>query len=202
VIEALGDADGVLVVDETGFIKKGEHSVGVARQYSGTAGRIENCQIGVFLAYASRYGQALIDRRLYLPEAWAQDESKRAKAGVPEEVAFATKPQMACELIAQALDAGAPCAWVLADALYGTDSRLRRMLEKRGQPYVLAVRSNHRLRFWTEEGLEETDPATSWANWRARRGYAGRLRRASSAPRTTSALITARRAPGMGGTGT
>jgi len=149
----------VLVVDETGFLKKGEHSVGVARQYSGTAGRIENCQIGVFLAYASRYGQALIDRCLYLPEAWAQDESKRAKAGVPEGTTFATKPQIACALIAQALDAGAPCAWVLADALYGTDSRLRRMLEKRGQPYVLAVRSNHRLRFWTEEGLEETDPA-------------------------------------------
>jgi SRSO17 transposase len=84
VIEALGDGDGVLVVDETGFLKKGEHSVGVARQYSGTAGRIENCQIGVFLAYASRYGQALIDRRLYLPEAWAKDEGKRAKAGVPE----------------------------------------------------------------------------------------------------------------------
>src|SRR3954468_16248406 len=100
VIEALGDADGVLVVDETGFLKKGEHSVGVARQYSGTAGRIENCQIGVFLAYASRFGQALIDRRLYLPDAWAQDESKRAKAGVPEEITFATKPEIARDLIA------------------------------------------------------------------------------------------------------
>jgi DDE superfamily endonuclease len=108
VIEALGDRDGVLVVDETGFIKKGEHSVGVARQYSGTAGRIENCQIGVFLAYASRYGQALIDRRLYLPDAWAQDESKRAKAGVPQEITFATKPEIARDLIAAALDAGAP----------------------------------------------------------------------------------------------
>jgi SRSO17 transposase len=158
VIEALGEADGVLVVDETGFLKKGEHSVGVARQYSGTAGRIENCQVGVFLAYASRFGQALIDRRLYLPEAWAKDEARRAKAGVPQEVAFATKPQIACALIAGALDAGAPCAWVLADALYGSDARLRRMLEARGQPYVLAVRSNHRLRFWDEDGLEETDP--------------------------------------------
>ena len=111
VIEGLGDRDGVLVVDETGFLKKGEHSVGVARQYSGTAGRIENCQVGVFLAYASRYGQALIDRRLYLPDVWAQDESKRTKAGVPEEITFVTKPQMACALIAAALDAGAPCAW-------------------------------------------------------------------------------------------
>src|SRR3954462_11209863 len=160
VIEALGDRDGVLVVDETGFIKKGEHSVGVARQYSGTAGGVENCQIGVFLAYASRYGQALIDRQLYLPEAWAKDESKRTKAGVPEGITFVTKPQMACALIAAALDAGAPCAWVLADALYGSDSRLRRMLERRGQPYVLAVRSNHHLRLWDEEeGLEETNPA-------------------------------------------
>src|SRR6185436_7050106 len=159
VIETLGDRDGVLVVDETGFLKKGEHSVGVARQYSGTAGRIENCQIGVFLAYASRYGQALIDRRLYLPDAWAQDESKRAKAGVPQEVTFATKPEIARDLIAAALDAGAPCAWVLADALYGSDSRLRRMLEARGQAYVLAVRSNHTLRMLTADGFLQTDPA-------------------------------------------
>src|SRR5215207_6725143 len=157
------------------------YAIGVARQYSGTAGRIENCQIGVFLAYASRFGQALIDRRLYLPEAWAQDESKRAKAGVPDGVTFATKPQIACELIARALDAGAPCAWVLADALYGSDSRLRRMLETRGQPDVLAVRSNHCLRFWTEEGLEETAPATmadalareAWATHAAGEGSKG-----------------------------
>ncbi|WP_352740375.1 transposase [Mesorhizobium sp. M0213] len=91
VIEALGDADGVLVVDETGFVKKGDQSVGVARQYSGTAGRIENCQIAVFLAYASLFGQALIDRRLYLPQAWATDAARRAKAQVPEETAFASR---------------------------------------------------------------------------------------------------------------
>src|SRR3954465_8374731 len=120
---------------------------------------MRNWRSGCFLPYASRYGQALIDRRLYLPEAWAQDASKRAKAGVPQEITFATKPEIARDLIAAALDAGAPCAWVLADALYGSDSRLRRMLEKREQPYVLAVRSNHCLRFWTEEGLEETHPA-------------------------------------------
>jgi hypothetical protein len=139
-VEALADPDAVLVVDETGFLKKGTHSVGVARQYSGTAGRIENCQIGVFLAYASRYGQALIDRRLFLPEAWAADHTRRAKAGVPEAVAFATKPTIARELIAAALDAGLSCAFVLADALYGSDKRLRMMLEARAQPYVLAVR--------------------------------------------------------------
>src|ERR671916_1412310 len=181
VLEALGDPDGVLVVDETGFVKKGLHSVGVARQYSGTAGRIESCQVGVFLAYASRFGQALIDRRLYLPEAWAGDAERRTKAGVPEGITFATKPQIACELIARALDAGAPCAWVLADALYGSDSRLRRMLEKREQPYVLAVRSNHCLRFWTEEGLEETNPAAmpdalaseAWATHAAGEGSKG-----------------------------
>jgi SRSO17 transposase len=160
VIEALGDLDGVLVVDETGFVKKGEHSVGVARQYSGAAGRIENSQVGVFLAYASRFGQSLIDRRLYLPESWAKDMERRGQAHVPEEIAFATKTEIAREMIAVALDAGAPCAYVLADAAYGGDSRLRRMLEERGQPYVLAVRSNHCLRFVSQEGFIQTDPET------------------------------------------
>ena len=159
VIGSLGDPRGVLVVDETGFLKKGTHSVGVARQYSGTAGRVENCQVGVFLGYASPLGQVLIDRRLYLPDAWAADEARRRQVRVPEPVTFATKPQIACDLIAAALDAGAPCAWVLADALYGSNSRLRRMLEGRRQPYVLAVRSNHTLRMLTATGLLQTDPA-------------------------------------------
>ena len=159
VIRSLADPSGVLVVDETGFLKKGTHSVGVARQYSGTAGRIENCQGGVFLGYASPLGQALIDRRLYLPDAWAADDARRQRVQVPKTVSFATKPQIACELIAAALDGKIPCAWVLADALYGSDSRLRRMLEARHQPYVLAVRSNHVLRFATTAGLEQTDPA-------------------------------------------
>ena len=159
VIGSLGDPSGVLVVDETGFLKKGTHSVGVARQYSGTAGRIENCQVGVFLGYASPLGQALIDRRLYLPEAWAEDDARRRRAQVPDTVEFATKPQIACALIASALDAGVPCAWVLADALYGADSRLRRMLESRGQPYVLAVRSNQTLRMLIGGSLLQTDPA-------------------------------------------
>jgi SRSO17 transposase len=158
-IAALGDAGGVLVVDETGFLKKGRHSVGVSRQYSGTAGRIENCQVGVFLGYASRHGHTLIDRRLYLPKAWTDDRERCRKASVPDEVAFATKPAMAREMIAGALDAGLSCAWVLADSLYGSDYALRRMLEERGQPYVLAVRSNQHLRFLTEEGLVQTDPA-------------------------------------------
>ena len=159
VIEALGETSGVLVVDETGFLKKGLHSVGVARQYSGTAGRIENCQVGVFVAYASRFGQALIDRQLYLPEPWAKDDTRRAAAGVPPDVAFATKPALARRMIAEALDSGLPCAWVLADAVYGSDYQTRHMLEARGQPYVLAIRSNHTLRLLTAEGLLQTDPA-------------------------------------------
>ncbi len=163
-LEALGDPDGVLVVDETGFLKKGRHSVGVARQYSGTAGRIENSQIGVFASYASRWGHALVDRRLYLPKAWANDPDRRAKAHVPEDLAFATKPAMACEMIANLLDEGTPCAFVLADAVYGSDFRFRRMLEARGQPYVLAVRSTHSLRFLDEWHLVQTDPATMIAD--------------------------------------
>lgn len=181
VLEALGDPDGVLVVDETGFLKKGTHSVGVARQYSGTAGRIEPCQIGVFLTYASRFGQALIDRRLYLPEAWAGDAARRAKASVPAKIAFATKPALARDLVAAALDAGAPCAFVLADALYGSDSQLRHMLEAREQAYVLAVRSNHHLRFLDNWTLVETDPFTmaenlapaAWATHAAGEGAKG-----------------------------
>jgi SRSO17 transposase len=145
VLEHLGDEDGVLVVDETGFIKKGTKSAGVARQYSGTAGRIENCQIGVFLAYASRHGHALIDRELYLPKAWADAPERRAAAAVPDAVAFATKPALAQRMIARALDAGVACTWVLGDEVYGSDRRLRMFLEQREQPFVLAVRSNETL---------------------------------------------------------
>lgn len=151
VVEALGDEAGVLVVDETGFLKKGAHSVGVARQYSGTAGRIENCQVGVFLSYASRWGHALIDRRLYLPQSWAaEDKARRSKTAVPEDVTFKTKPEIARDLIIAALDAGVPCAFVLGDALYGSDRRLRHMLQARQQPYVLAVRSNETMRLGGE----------------------------------------------------
>jgi len=157
--EALCDPDGVLVIDETGFLKKGQHSVGVARQYSGTAGRVENCQVGVFAAYASRYGHALVDRQLYLPKDWAENAGRRTKAAVPEDIGFATKPAIARAMISRCLDAGLPCAWVLADALYGSDYKLRRMLEDRGQPYVLAVRSNQHLRFVQDGSIVQTDPA-------------------------------------------
>jgi SRSO17 transposase len=145
VVERLGDPSSVLVLDETGFLKKGTHSVGVGRQYSGTAGRIENCQVGVFLAYASRKGHAFIDRRLYLPQDWAGDAARRKKAHVPDEVAFATKPKIGTAMVAAALEAGVPCAWVLGDSVYGCDKRLRVMLEEHDKPYVLAVRSDEAL---------------------------------------------------------
>ena len=145
VAEHLGAADGVLVIDETGFLKKGSKSAGVARQYSGTAGRIENCQIGVFLAYASARGHALIDRELYLPQDWAEDGARRATAGIPRAVSFATKPQLAQRMIARAIAAGVPFAWVVGDAVYGSDRRLRRFLEKHERPFVLTVRSNEKL---------------------------------------------------------
>ena len=108
VVEHLGESDGVLVVDETGFVKKGIKSVGVQRQYSGTAGRIGNCQIGVFLTYATTQGRVLLDRELYLPQVWADDGQRRREAGVPEEVRFQTKPQLARKMLERAVEAGVP----------------------------------------------------------------------------------------------
>jgi SRSO17 transposase len=144
VVEHLGDEKAVLVLDETGFVKKGTHSVGVKRQYSGTAGRIENCQVAVFLGYASRQGRALIDRALYLPEEWTADEERRRVAGVPEDVAFATKPKLGRALLEHAVAAGVPCAWVAADSVYGGDYALRLWLERQPIGYVLAVTSKQR----------------------------------------------------------
>jgi SRSO17 transposase len=141
VVEQLGDPRAVLVIDETGFLKQGTKSVGVKRQYSGTAGRIENCQIGVFLAYAAPEGHVLLDRELYLPREWADDGARRQEAGVPEEVVFATKPELARRLLARALEAGVPAAWVTGDSIYGGDRRLRVWLEQQAQPFVLAVTS-------------------------------------------------------------
>jgi SRSO17 transposase len=154
----LADTEGVLVVDETGFVKKGTHSVGVARQYSGTAGRIENSQVGVFLAYASRFGQALIDRQLYLPEAWAGDAERRAGGQYSRAHWLCDQDHDRARHDRHGARHGHACAWVLADALYGSDSKLRRMLEARDQPYVLAVRSNHCLRIVVEGALMQTDP--------------------------------------------
>ena len=135
----LGDAEAVLVLDETGFLKKGRHSAGVARQYSGTAGRIENCQIGVFLGYASRLGQALLDRELYLPKEWTDDGARCRQAGIPDTRGFATKPQRAKQMLARAFAAGIPARWVTGDSVSGDDRRLRMWLEGQAQAYVLAV---------------------------------------------------------------
>ncbi len=143
VAEHLGQADGVLVVDETGFLKRGAKSCGVARQYSGTAGRIENCQIGVFLGYATTArGRALLDRALYLPREWADDADRRDEAGVPEAVEFATKPVLARRMIDRAVAAGVPARWVTADAVYGSDYRFRTAVEGHGLGYVVGVRAD------------------------------------------------------------
>ena len=138
-IQHLGDPEAVLVIDETGFLKKGRHSAGVARQYSGTAGRIENCQIGVFLGYASRLGQALLDRELYLPKEWTDDPARCQQAGIPEDRQFATKPQLARQMLQRARAAGVPARWVTGDSVYGNDRRLRLWLEAQPWAYVLAV---------------------------------------------------------------
>lgn len=140
VVEHLGDPDsGVLIVDETGFLKKGNKSVGVARQYTGTAGKRENSQVGVFLCYASDRGTAFIDRELYLPREWTDDAERLREAGVPEEVGFATKGELAKRMLGRAFEAGVPARWVVADTVYGTARGLREWLEEQGCSYVLAV---------------------------------------------------------------
>src|SRR5712691_1685439 len=144
VIEHLGAAGGILAVDETGFVKKGKQSAGVARQYSGTAGRRENSQVGVFLLYASSKGAAFIDRALYLPEEWTQDRVRCREAGIPDEVAFATKGELAQQMLARALAAEVPAEWVVGDTVYGYDE-LRLWLEAQQKNYVLAVSETHQV---------------------------------------------------------
>jgi SRSO17 transposase len=144
-IENLGDPGGVLIADETGFIKKGTRSAGVQRQYSGTAGRTENCQIGVFLAYASAHGHALIDRELYLPRSWTEDPDRCRAAGIPDDAGFATKPQLAQQMLARAIDAGVPFGWFTADEVYGQAKYLHAWLEDRDVSYVLAIKRNDTL---------------------------------------------------------
>ena len=139
VVAHLGDPAGILVVDETGFLKKGTKSAGVQRQYSGTAGRRENCQIGVFLTYASPRGHTFLDRALYLPASWTDDRDRCRAAGIPDDVAFATKPAQAQAMLERALDGGVPAAWVTADSIYGDVKYLRVWLEARPIGYVLAV---------------------------------------------------------------
>jgi SRSO17 transposase len=139
IVQHLGDPKAVLVLDDTGFLKKGRHSAGVARQYSGTAGKVDNCQIGVLVGYASQLGQAVLDRELYLPKEWTEDRDRCRQAGIPDERGFATKPQLAQQLLARAFTAGVPATWVTGDNVYGNDRRLRLWLEAQPRAYVLAV---------------------------------------------------------------
>jgi SRSO17 transposase len=178
VVERLGHSDGVLIVDETGFLKKGTRSVGVQRQYTGTAGRVENAQVGVFLCYAAPGGRALLDRRLYLPrESWCADRDRCAAAGVPAEVSFATKPQLATDMIDAALHTGVPTGWVTADEVYGANAAFRTRLRAHGLGYVLAVACDQQVA--TGAGNTRVDalaagtPRRSWQPYSAGDGAKG-----------------------------
>src|SRR5512135_3081664 len=176
VVDHLGPG-GVLIFDETGFLKKGTHSVGVQRQYSGTAGRIENTQLAVFATYATDLGRGLIDRRLYLPQSWCADADRRAAAGVPADVSFQTKPQLATDMLAAAIAANVPFSWVTADEAYGNNAAFRADLRERGISYVTAVACNTRVH--TALGTQRVDrivaalPPTSWQSYSAGHGSKG-----------------------------
>jgi SRSO17 transposase len=208
--------DAVGVIDETGFLKKGTHSAGVARQYSGTAGRIENCQIGVFLAYASRHGHTLLDRDLYLPAAWTEDRERCRRAGIPATRAFATKPALARQMLGRTRTAGVVMAWITGDSIYGDDRALRQWLEAHHQAYVLAVSGkafvwmqHHQRRISTllaelpGEGWEQLSAGVGskgprWYDWRRLEANAPQqggwqrwvlLRRSMTAPTEVTAYI-------------
>jgi SRSO17 transposase len=177
VVKYLGGEEGVLVIDETGFLKKGTKSAGVQRQYSGTAGRVENCQIGVFLAYATREGRTFLDRELYVPQSWADDHPRRAEAGIPPEVKFATKPALGRRMIERAQQAGVPFRWVTGDEVYGNDSQMRRWLEGRKIFYVLAVSCQYQVfydvaRQWAAE-IAKLLPQKEWKRLSAGAGTKG-----------------------------
>jgi SRSO17 transposase len=174
VVEGLGPG-GVLIVDETGFIKKGTRSAGVGRQYTGTTGKIDNCQIGVFLAYATDIGRALIDRELYLPKAWTDDRERARAAGIGDEVGFATKPELARSMLQRTLDAGVAVGWLTADEAYGQDKRLRVWCEQHGLPYVLATRSNDTVATvdWRQRRVRALIAEVPAENWQRRSAGAG-----------------------------
>ena len=180
-LEALADADAVLVLDETGFLKQGQSSCGVARQYTGSAGKITNCQIGVFAAYVSRHGHAFVDRALYLPKTWTDDPARLTAAHVPPGTAFATKPRLALAMIERAIAAKMPFAWVAADSVYGV-GEVEMALRRAGKGYVLGVNASHLFNSWGDKppvaGTAETiagdlDPAASWRRLSAGEGTKG-----------------------------
>jgi SRSO17 transposase len=179
VVDALGEAGGVLILDDTGDLKKGRWTVGTQRQYTGTAGRIENAQVAVFLAYATPGGSTLVDREIYLPKVWAGDADRRAAAGVPSHVGFATKITLGRRMLTRALDAGVPAAWATADEFYGGDGQLRRDLQARGVGYVLAVAKSHRVTARPDQGPVRADrlaaalPSRAWNRISAGAGSKG-----------------------------
>ena len=179
-LETLADPDAVLVIDETGFLKQGKSSCGVGRQYTGSAGKITNCQIGVFAAYVSRHGHAFVDRALYVPKAWTDDPARLAAAHVPAETGFATKPRLARRMIERAISAGVPFAWVAADSVYGV-SELEMTLRRAGRGYVLGVNAHSQFNSWgakpavagTAEAIAQgLDPA-AWQRLPAGEGAKG-----------------------------
>jgi SRSO17 transposase len=180
VVEHLADPDAVLVIDETGFLKQGKTSCGVGRQYTGSAGKITNCQIGVFATYASRHGHAFIDRRLYMPKAWTDNPPRMGAAHVPSGTAFATKPALALEMIERAITADVPFAWVAADTVYGVGD-IEMGLRRAGKGYVLGVASNHHFGSWgdkppvagTAEDIAKGLDASAWKRLSAGEGTKG-----------------------------
>jgi SRSO17 transposase len=177
VLAGLGQEDAVLAIDETGFIKKGTKSAGVARQYCGASGKLDNCQVGVFLSWQTAKGHALLDRALYLPREWTDEPARCRAAGIPEQVTFATKPELARRLVERALEAGARPAWVVADSVYGAHHKLRFFLEERQQPYVMAVTSAQSV--WTGlsqrrvKRLVALAPADAWQRFQVGAGSKG-----------------------------
>lgn len=166
VIEHLGEQEGIAVLDETGFLKKGDKSVGVQRQYSGTAGRVENCQVGVFLGYTTSKGHVLIDRELYLPESWIKDRARRKEAHVPKDTRFHTKPELGRRMLKHAFAQGVPIQWVTGDSVYGDNGKLRQWLEEHEHPYVLAVSSNmHVFVDWREASVAEFQRELTEKDW-------------------------------------
>jgi len=175
VAEHLGDEGAILVLDETGFLKKGTKSAGVQRQYSGTAGRIENCQIGVFLGYASHHGHALLDRALYLPDEWTGNAERRCEAHIPDEVVFTTKPKLGLALLERARTAGLPFFWITGDSVYGADSAIRRWAERYRYGYVLMVTSGQRLGARPVTTWIEDLPESTWQRLSAGEGSKGHV---------------------------
>lgn len=166
VVEQMGNPEAVLVIDETGFLKKGNHSVGVQRQYSGTAGRVENCQIGVFLVYATATAHTFLDRELYLPKSWTDDRKRCASAHVPTERKFFTKPQLACEMLERTIAADVPFGWVAGDSVYGSDYRLRDFLEQRSVRYALEVACDQSVMFnWNKQRIDHLIAQLAAEDW-------------------------------------